>query len=90
MSSFADAVRDLRLAARGLRRTPGFAAIAVLTIVAGIGWLAFLSPTLGYAVFNVVALIALIGSIAMIGWLLVKGVDEERWRALATTSARLP
>ncbi|HEY2376086.1 MAG TPA: DUF4386 domain-containing protein [Gemmatimonadaceae bacterium] len=62
--------------------------LGVLTIIAGVGWLAFLSPTLGYAVFNVVALIALIGSIAMIGWLLVKGVDEERWRALATSSAR--
>jgi predicted permease len=32
----ADAVRDLRLAARRLRRTPGFAAIAILTIVLGI------------------------------------------------------
>jgi hypothetical protein len=56
-----------------------------LTIIAGIGWLAFLIPTLGYAVFNVVALVALIGSIATIGWLLVKGVDEERWRAVAAS-----
>jgi hypothetical protein len=61
-----------------------------LTIIAGIGWLAFLTPTLGYAVFNVVALIALIGSIATIGWLLVKGVDEERWRAVAASSATHP
>jgi len=64
--------------------------LGALAILGGVGWLAFLSPTLGYALFNIVALIALIGSIAMIGWLLVKGVDEERWRALATTSARLP
>lgn len=64
--------------------------LGAVTIVAGIGWLAFLSPTLGYAVFNVVALVALIGSIATIGWLLVKGVDEERWRAVAAFSARLP
>ena len=53
--------------------------LGALTIIAGAGWLAFLSPTLGYAVFNVIALVALIGSIATIGWLLVKGVDEERW-----------
>lgn len=53
--------------------------LGTLTIVAGIGWLAFFSPTLGYAVFNVIALVALIGSIATIGWLLVNGVDEERW-----------
>ena len=53
--------------------------LGALTIVAGIGWLAFLSPTLGYVMFNVIALVALIGSVATIGWLLVKGVDEERW-----------
>ena len=44
-------------------------------------------PTLGYAAFSVVALIALAGSIVTIGWFLVKGVDEERWRALAATEA---
>jgi len=64
--------------------------LGALVIIAGVGWLTFLSPTLGYAVFNVVALVALIGSIAMIGWLLVRGVDEERWRAVAAASARLP
>jgi hypothetical protein len=58
--------------------------LGVLAIVAGIGWLSFLSPTVGYAVFNAVALVALIGVIATIGWLLLKGVDEQRWRALAT------
>ena len=57
-------------------------------MIAGVGWLAFLSPTLGYTVFNAVAVVALIGSVATIGWLLVKGVDEERWRALAASSAR--
>jgi hypothetical protein len=57
--------------------------LGVMTIIAGVGWLAFLSPTLGYTVFNIVALVALIGSIVTIGWLLVKGVDEERWCAIA-------
>ena len=64
--------------------------LGALAMLSGIGWLAFLSPTLGYTVFNVVAVIALLGSIATIGWLLVKGVDEDRWRALAMSSARLP
>jgi hypothetical protein len=62
--------------------------LGVLTIIAGAGWLTFLSPTLGYAVFNVVALVALIGSIVTIGWLVVKGVDEERWRALDSSGGR--
>jgi hypothetical protein len=61
--------------------------LGVLGIVGGAGWLTFLSPTLGYAVFNIVAPVALIGSIAMIGWLLVKGVDEERWRALEASAS---
>lgn len=61
--------------------------LGVMTMVAGAGWLTWLSPTLGYATFTVVALVALVASIAMIGWLLVKGVDVERWRAVAATEA---
>jgi len=57
--------------------------LGVLTIVAGAGWLAFLTPTLGYTIFNAIALIALVASLITIGWFLVKGVDEERWYALA-------
>ena len=56
--------------------------LGAFTMVAGAGWLTFLSPTLGYAVFDGVALLALVGAVMTIGWLLVKGVDEERWRAL--------
>jgi hypothetical protein len=61
--------------------------LGALMIVAGIGWLTFLSPTFGYAAFDVVGLIALVGSVATIGRLLLKGVDEDRWRALATASS---
>lgn len=57
--------------------------LGVLTIVAGFGWLLYLYPSLGDAAFGVVALIGLVGSVVTIGWLLVKGVDEERWYALA-------
>ena len=64
--------------------------LGAINLVAGAGWLAFLSPTLGYALFNVVAPVALLGALVTIGWLLVKGVDEERWRALAASSAMTP
>jgi hypothetical protein len=57
--------------------------LGVLTIVTGAGWLTFLSPTLGSSAFSVVAPLALIGSMATIGWFLVKGVDEARWLAVA-------
>ncbi|HJQ21663.1 MAG TPA: DUF4386 family protein, partial [Gemmatimonadaceae bacterium] len=64
--------------------------LGVLTIGAGIGWLAFLTPALGYAIFDVIALIALVASLITIGWFLVKGVDEQRWRALALASQSVP
>lgn len=54
--------------------------LGVLSMVAGLGWLTFIWPPLGYSLFNVVAPVALLGSLLTIGWLLVKGVDEQRWR----------
>jgi hypothetical protein len=58
-------------------------ALGVLSLVSGIGWMTFLWPPLGYAMFNIVAPFALLSSLAMIGWMLVKGVDDQRWRAQA-------
>jgi hypothetical protein len=58
--------------------------LGAFSIAVGFGWMAFLSPTLGYRVFNVVAPLALLGAIATIAWLLAKGVDEQRWFTLAT------
>ena len=45
----------------------------------GIGWLAFLWPPLGYRLFLYVAAVGLLGSLATIVWLIVVGVNEERW-----------
>jgi hypothetical protein len=64
--------------------------LGALTMIAGAGWLTFLAPTLGYELFDILALPGLIGVIAMVGWLLVKGVDEARWRAVAAAAAPLP
>jgi len=61
--------------------------LGALTMVASAGWLTFLSPTLGYRVFNVVALIALAGMVTTIVRLLVGGVDEARWRERAAMAA---
>lgn len=63
--------------------------LGVLSMTAGVGWLAFLWPPLGSQVFMGVALLALVGVLLTAGWLLVRGVDEVRWReraALAATS----
>lgn len=57
--------------------------LGVLSMTGGVGWLTYLWPPLGAQVFNVVALVALAGVVATIGWLLVRGVDDARWRAQA-------
>src|SRR5438477_103001 len=54
--------------------------LGALSIICGLGWTTFASPTLGYHLFNYLAVCGLLGSVAMIGWLLVKGVNEERWK----------
>ena len=61
--------------------------LGVLAVLSGAGWLTFLSQPLGYRLFPYVAPVALLGSLATIGWLFVYGVDEDRWRAQAQRAA---
>jgi hypothetical protein len=61
--------------------------MGVLTTVAGLGWLTFLSPSLGYRLFPFVAAVGILGSLVTIVWLLVFGVHEERWRQQASIAA---
>ncbi len=57
--------------------------LGVLGMVAGLGWLTFLHPPLGYRAFPFIALLGLIGAALTIFWLLVYGVNEERWKERA-------
>ena len=57
-----------------------------LAVLGGIGWLAFLSPPFGERVFSVIALVGIIGSLANLAWLLVVGVNEQRWREQASVA----
>jgi Domain of unknown function (DUF4386) len=52
--------------------------------LAGLGWLTFLSPTLGYRFFPYTAAFGFLAAAAMIVWLLVKGVNEQRWKEQAS------
>jgi hypothetical protein len=54
--------------------------LGILGMLGGVGWLTFLVPPLAARAFPFVVAIALIGSAAQILWLLVFGVNEQRWR----------
>jgi hypothetical protein len=46
--------------------------------------LTFLSPTLGNRVFPYTAAFGFLGAAAMILWLLIVGVNEQRWKEQAS------
>jgi len=61
-------------------------ALGWLTVLGGIGWLAYLSPSFGDRVFSFIALLGIVGALANIVWLLVFGVNEQRWREQASVA----
>jgi hypothetical protein len=61
--------------------------LGVMSMIGGLGWLTYLWPPLGAQVFMFVALFALVGVIATSGWLLMRGVDDVKWRARAALAA---
>lgn len=57
--------------------------VGILFMVAGIGWLVFIWPPLAKALYPYV-LVTGIGEGVFAFWLMIKGVDADRWREVAS------
>jgi hypothetical protein len=59
----------------------------VLISLAGIGWLTFLAPPLSTALLTYLEVLGVLGEAPLMVWLLVMGVDSQRWNARAAAAA---
>src|ERR1700691_2463840 len=57
--------------------------LGVLMVLAGLGWLAFLAPPLANALSPYVLVLGFLAELSLMLWLLVKGVNVERWKQQA-------
>ena len=60
--------------------------LGVLGMFGGLGWLSFLYLPLGYGLFPYIAALGLLGAVSLILWLLVFGVNEQRWKEQASAA----
>lgn len=60
--------------------------IGVLVALAGIAWLTFLYPPLSTLLLAEIEVLGFVAELVLMLWLLIRGVDNERWADLAALS----
>jgi hypothetical protein len=61
--------------------------MGIISLIGGAGWLTYVYPPLGNKLFMPLIVWALIGCAVTIGWLLIRGVDEQKWYAMVARSS---
>jgi len=59
--------------------------LGVLMALSGLGWLTFLSPSLANYLLTYIEVVGIIAEASLMLWLLVKGVNVQRWKERAST-----
>ena len=60
--------------------------LGVLLVISGLGWLIYLFPPVAYRLFPFIAAASALGEIPVEFWLMVKGVNVQRWKEQARTT----
>jgi Domain of unknown function (DUF4386) len=60
--------------------------LGVLMALSGLGWLTFLSPSLANYLLTYIEVLGFIAEASLMLWLLVKGVNVERWKEQASAA----
>lgn len=60
--------------------------LGVLMALSGLGWLTFLSPSLANHLLTCIEVLGIIAEASLMLWLLVKGVNVERWKEQANAA----
>jgi hypothetical protein len=60
--------------------------LGVLMALSGLGWLTFLSPSLANYLLTYIEVLGIIAEASLMLWLLVKGVNVERWKEQANAA----
>jgi hypothetical protein len=58
--------------------------LGVLMALSGLGWLTFLSPSLANYLLAHIEVLGIIAEASLMLWLLVKGVNVQRWKEQAS------